>query len=136
MRTNNQKRNIFITILLFIIGSLVFSLITIIGFIYSNIANIFKKDFKGLLMYYENIIYKSVAIQDQISNVVAFEIIENIMIDKTKNYYKFGNERDTLSRAIGENYKKSSLTNNGLRINSGMDFFLGLDHSVKSTIAD
>ena len=57
-------------------------------------------------MYYENIIYKSVAIQDQISNVVAFEIIENIMIDKTKNYYKFGNERDTLSRAIGENYKK------------------------------
>lgn len=133
MRTNNTKRNIFITIFLFIIGTIVFTLFSIFGFLHTIFKYLVKRDFKSIYFYLENIIYKTVAIQDQLSNVIAGELLNDTLVDKTKDFYSFGSERDTISRVTGENLLNNSLSDTGLRFNAGLDFFLGLKHSKIST---
>lgn len=133
MRTNNSKKNIFITIILFIVGTIVFSLFSVFGFIYTLIKYLIKKDFKSIYFYLENILYKSTAIQDQLSNVIAGELLNDTLVDKSKEFLSYGDERDTISRNTGENLINNSLSNTGLRFNAGLDLFLGLNHSTIST---
>lgn len=80
-----------------------------IGFLYS----LFKS---GFSKYCYNIALSI----DKLGNVVMSNIFNDVMI--TKNGYKFGDDRETISSALGKNKIKNSLSKTGILLCKILDF--------------
>lgn len=125
----------------YLIGVIIFSLLSAIGFIYTLIKHIIKWDYSIKKQFLP--IFKNLAlIFDGFANATAGELLRDLLLKKKKNgefykgTYKYGKWHDTISAVTGVNEKRGKLNKLGKRFTAMLSFVLGNKHAIEAIVKD
>jgi hypothetical protein len=118
---------ILISIILFFVALLIFSIVFPFGILYQFIS-IFKKRNKSI--YFSDYFFKIAQCIDQLGNVTYRELFNDVLITPaSKN--AFGDNQETISSVIGKNLEDNTLSKTGIWLNKILNL-IQPNHSVIS----
>ena len=117
--------------LLFGIAFVLLVTTTPIGFVYALLRQLFVGKIKTLQIYFIEV---ALAL-DNAGNVIMQHLLNDTLLIKNTNTYKFGNKKETISSVIGKNHLTNTLSPLGKALNAFLNF-IDKDHSMNSIIYD
>jgi len=121
----------------YILGTLIFILLSIVGVFYTLIKHLVKGDYSFKKQFLP--IFKNLALVfDGFANATAGELLTDMLLKHRKdgdvyhNAVKYSKYFHTISAITGVNKKKGTLEKIGKRFNAMLDFFLGANHSINA----
>jgi len=118
---------ILISIILFFVALLIFSMVFPFGILYQFIS-IFKKRNKSI--YFSDYFFKIAQCIDQLGNVIYRELFNDVLIT-TASKNAFGDNQETISSVIGKNLEDNTLSKTGIWLNKILNL-IQPNHSVIS----
>ena len=120
-------KNIIISIILFFVAILIFSIVFPIGLIY-QIITLFKK--RNLSIYLSDYFFKLAQCVDQLGNVAYRGLFNGVLITK-ESKAAFGDNQETISSVIGKNLEDNTLSKTGIWLNKILNI-IEPNHSIIS----